>query len=136
MKIQFVSTEFIHTVWDKVSPFLEMSMDGGGTYEYTIDQVKVRVTDGTWQVLVAVNDQGDIAGAAAVSFFNRPDARVGYINMLGGKFITSPEEFAQLKLYMQSNGATVIEASVRESVAKLISKHGFIEKYRVAGVKI
>lgn len=136
MKIQFVALDFVHVIWDQIAPFFQASMDGGGTYEYTLDQVKVRVTDGTWQVLVAVDDSNQIVGAAAVSFFNRPDARVGYINMLGGRLITGQDEFKQLMTYMQSHGATMIEASVRESVARLLNRHGFTEKYRVVGVKI
>lgn len=123
-------------VWDKVAPFLQMSLDGGGTYEYTLDQVKVRLVDGAWQLLVAVDDEKEICGAAALHFFNRPDARVGYINMMGGRLITGKDEFDQLKTYMFLNGATYIEASARESAARLFSRYGLTEKYRVVGVKL
>ena len=136
MKIQHVSVGHIHLVWDKVAPFLQMSLDGGGTYEYTLDQIKVRLIDGTWQLLVAVDDANEICGAAAMHFFNRPDARVGYISMMGGKLITGEETFEQLKAFMVLNGATCIEASARESAARLFSRYGLTEKYRVVGVKL
>ena len=136
MKIQHVAINHVHLVWDAIAPYLKMSMDGGGTYEYTLDQVKLRITDGTWQVLVAVDDESVIAGAAVLHFFNRPDARVGYINMMGGKLITGNDEFEQLKAYMVLNGATCIEASARESAARLFKRYGLNEKYRVVGVKL
>jgi len=136
MKIQRVDPAFVHMVWDKIAPFFQMSMDGGGSYEYTLDQVKVRITDGTWTVLIAIDDAGEIAGAAAVHFYNRPNDRVGFIDMMGGRLITVGDSFDQLKTYMQSNGATCIEASARESVARLLNRHGMKEKYRVVGVKI
>lgn len=136
MKIQYVDLAFVHVMWDQIAPFLQMSLDGGGTHEYTLDQVKVRVVDGAWQVLVAVDDDNVIQGAAAVHLFNRPDARVGYINMLGGKFVTGVDEFEQLKTYFRSQGATCVEASARESAARLFSRCGLKEKYRVLGVKL
>lgn len=136
MKIQKVAFEHVHMVWELIAPFFKMSLDGGGTYEHTLDQVKVRISDGTWQVLVAVDDDGKIQGAAALHFFNRPDARVGYINMMGGKLITGDDEFEQLKDFMVSNGATCIEASARESAARLFARYGLKEKYRVIGVKL
>jgi len=136
MKIQPVALEHVHLVWDAIAPYIKVSLDGGGTYEYTLDQVKMRISDGAWQVLVAVDDSNVIQGAAAIHFFNRPDARVGYINMMGGKLITGNEEFEQLKSFMVSNGATCIEASARESAARLFGRYGLKEKYRVIGVKL
>lgn len=136
MKIQYVNIEHVHTVWDYVAPFLQMSGESGGTNEYTLDQIKVRITDGAWHLLVAVDDESKIVGASAVYFFNRPNDRVGYIVKMGGKLITGPEEFDQLKKYMKAHGATCVEASVRESVARLLNRHGFKEKYRVVGAKI
>ena len=136
MKIQYVEPSYVHMVWDQLAPFLQASLDGGGTYEYTLDQVKVRIIDGTWQVLVAIDENNQIAGAAALHFFNRPDARVGYINMMGGRLITGTDEFEQLKVYLCSQGATYIEASARESAARLFGRYGLTEKYRVVGAKL
>ena len=136
MKIQPVLLAHVHLVWNEIAPHLQASLNGGGTHEYTLDQVKMRITDGTWQVLVAVDDDNAIQGAAALHFFNRPDARVGYINMMGGKLITGDDEFEQLKGFMMANGATCIEASARESAARLFGRYGLKEKYRVIGVKL
>ena len=58
MKIQPVAFEHVHLVWEAIAPHLKASLDGGGTHEYTLDQVKMRISDGTWQVLVAVDEIG------------------------------------------------------------------------------
>ena len=90
---------------------------------------------GNWTLLVAVDDSG-VQGAATVSFSNRPNDRVAFINAIGGKLISSPETFEQLKAVLGSIGATYIEGAARESIARLWSRYGFEEKYRIVGVKI
>jgi hypothetical protein len=136
MKIQSVAIEHVHLIWGAVAPYLQASLDSTGVNEYTLDQVKMRIADGAWQLMVAVDDNNVIQGAGTVRFFNRPNERVGYIDMVGGKLITGEAEFEQLKTFMALNGATCIEASARESAARLFSRHGFAEKYRVIGVKL
>jgi hypothetical protein len=124
-------------VWPKIEPFFIRSLKEGGSNEYTIDQVKVRVIDGTWHVIVWVNEEGKICGAAAVQFFNRPDARVGFIVLISGRMLFFKNNcFEQLKMYMVANGATCIEGTARASVARLWSRYGLTEKHRTVGVKL
>ena len=103
--------------------------------DYTIEQAKTLVVMGHWTLIVAVDDAG-IQGAATVSFSNRPNDRVAFITTIGGKLISSPETFEQLKVLLGSVGATYIEGAARESIARLWSRYGFEEKYRIVGVKI
>lgn len=136
MKIQCIELQYVNVMWPHIEPFIRSAWEAGGTYEYTLDQYKMRLTDGTWVALIAVDDENKIHGAAVVSFFNRPDARVGYIMSIGGRLITNADTFEQLKNFMLINGATKIEGSARESVARLWTRYGFKEKYRVVGVSI
>ena len=137
MKIQSVAIEFIHLVWPDIEPFFARSLKESGSTEYTIDQVKVRVIDGTWKVIVWVDEGSNIRGAAAVQFFNRPDARVGFVVLISGRMLFSNNDcFEQLKTYMAANGATCIEGTARASVARLWSRYGFTEKHRTVGVKL
>ena len=136
MKIQHVDPAYIHVIWEQIAPFFKSALEKSEVDEYTLDQVKVRIADGVWQTLVAVDESNSIAGAAALHFFNRPDSRVGYISLIGGRLITNDDTFEQLKNFMRANGATKIEGSARESVARLLMRYGFKEKYRVVGVSI
>lgn len=136
MKIQHVDPAYVHIIWKQIAPFFKLALEKSEVDEYTLDQVKVRTTDGVWQLLVAVDETNTLAGAAALHFFNRPDARVGYIDLIGGRLISNADTFEQLKNFMRVNGATKIEGSARESVARLWTRYGFKEKYRVVGVSI
>lgn len=136
MKIQCIDLQYVNVMWPHIEPFIRSALEAGGTNEYTLDQYKVRLIDGTWTALVAVDEENKIQGAAVLYFFNRPDARVGYLISMGGRLITNADTFEQLKQFMLINGATKIEGSVRESVARLFTRYGFKEKYRVVGVSI
>ena len=86
-------------------------------------------------VIQVATDEG-IEGAALVQFFNRPNDRVCFIMAIGGKLVTNDGTFEQLKNYAASNGATCIEGAARESIARLWTRYGLTEKYRIVGVKL
>ena len=136
MKIQYIDVKHINIMWPHLEPFITLTIEESGIHEYSAEQFKVRLIDGAWMALVAVDDDNKIQGAAVVNFFNRPDARVGFIVAIGGRLITSPDTVEQLKNFMRQHGATRIEGNVRDSVAKLLARYGFKEKYRVVGVSV
>jgi hypothetical protein len=138
MKIQPVSIESVNIVWPKIEPFFIRSLKEGGSGEYTIDQVKIRVVDGSWKVIVWVDEENNICGAAAIQFFNRPDARVGFVVLISGRMLFSENNcFEQLKIYMMANGATCMEGTARtRSRSRLWSRLGLAEKHRTVGVKL
>ncbi len=131
MNVQYVGTEHINIMWPTIEPFIKRVSDLAGS-EYTTDQYKLRLIDGTWQALVFV-DGGAIHGVIVVCFYNRPNARVGFVVCVGGKKIITNETWDQVRDYMRLNGATVIEGNVRKSVARLWSRFGGKEKYSVVG---
>jgi len=134
MKIQFVPLEWVNRTWPQVEAFVASALEYSQG-DYTVDHAKVMATNGQWQLLVATTDEG-IEGAALVQFFNRPNDRVCFMIAISGKLITSDETFEQLKTYAASNGATCIEGASRESVARLWTRYGLTEKYRIVGVKL
>ena len=134
MQVQHVDISHVNQVWSLVEGFIDDALDYSKG-DYTLEQAKTLVAVGHWALFVAVNEAG-IQGAATVSFSNRPSDRVAFITAIGGKLISSPETFEQLKQVLASVGATCIEGAARESVARLWSRYGFEEKYRIVGVKI
>ena len=134
MQVQRVDISHVNQVWPMVEEFIADAL-AHSKNDYTLDQVKTLVAMGNWTLLVAVDDSG-VQGAATVSFSNRPNDRVAFITAIGGKLISSPETVAQLKAVLGSIGATYIEGAARESIARLWSRYGFEEKYRIVGVKI
>lgn len=135
MKIVHVSVAWVPRTWETVYPFIEDAL-AFGQGDYTAEQMQVHVADGRWQLFVAVDETNKIHGAAVVNFFNRPTQRVAFILAIGGRLISSQDTFAQLKALCASFGATHIEGAARESVARLWTRYGLAEKYRIVGVKI
>lgn len=134
MKIQHVSLDYVNQVWPKVEDYIKWALDY--QTDYTLEHVKTYVTSGTWALMVAVDDAGEIKGAAVVNFFNRPNDRVAFIVAMGGKLITSRETFIQFKDLLKAFGATYIEGASRETAARLWLRYGLEEKYRIVGAKL
>jgi hypothetical protein len=132
--IQPVPIEFVNRVWGDVEMLLLKALNFQN--ELTLMQLKMKVTSGEWQLLVATRD-AKIVGAATVNYFNRPDARVAYVTYTGGKFLAVPEALSGLKAVVVANGATVIEGAGRPAISRLWKQHfGFQEKHTVFQLKL
>ena len=52
------------------------------------------------------------------------------------KLISNKDTFRQFKDLLKANGATKIQGAARESIARLWSRYGFEERYRIVETKI
>jgi len=137
MKIQSVPVEFVNQVWYQIADYLNSAIEQQeGEHDYTLDQVRTLVTAGQWLLVVAVDDAGELKGAATINFVNRPNHRVAFITYIGGRLITNPNTFEQLCAVVKSFGATAVEGAVNEAVGRLWNRFGLTEKYRIVGVTI
>jgi hypothetical protein len=134
MIIQRVTVDWVNVTWPLVKGFIEEALEHAKG-EYTIEHVQSLVTSGAWTLLVAVDD-GTIHGAATMHCFNRPTDRVAFVTTTSGKFILDQDTFAQLQDISRAFGATALECAARESMARLLGRFGFEEKYRIVGVKL
>lgn len=103
--------------------------------DFNAEHAKVYLTTNQW-ILIGVIDEGLIKGAMTVSFSNLPNDRVAFITAIGGKNITSKDTFEQFKGILKAFGATKIQGSVRQSVARLWRKLGFQERSIIVEQKI
>lgn len=129
MNVKHVPLEFVNRVWSDVEKFISAALEHSKN-DFTVDQARAFVSSGQWSLLVAVDGE-TILGAATISFYNRPNDRVALVTTIGGKMITNPETFKQLKIFAESNGATVIEGAARESIARMWRRFGFSIKYQI-----
>jgi len=134
MKIQHVDINYVHQLWPQVETFIEAPLLHQD--DYSIEHAKVFITDGTWMLIVAIDDDQVIHGAATIQFYNRPKDRVAFVVTMGGKLITGHETYAQFTALLKAFGATYIEGASRESAARLWQRFGLQEKYRVVGAKL
>lgn len=127
MIVQVVPIQYIHQLWSQVSGYIEDALqyaDG----DYNIEQVKVYLTNGSWQLLV-FNDNEKIQGAITVTYANYPNDRVAFITAIGGKGISDKDSYNNFCNVLKANGATKIQGAARESVARLWRRLGFKNKH-------
>lgn len=135
LAIQPVPVQSFHRVWPEVENFLEEALKWGED-DYTKDQAKALLAQGSWLLLVAVDEENKIHGAASVNFINMPNDRVAFVTAIGGKLISNTDTYAQLCGVLKGFGATKIQGAARESIARLWSRYGFKERYIIVEAKI
>ena len=134
LSIKYVPIPNIYHIWEDVKKFIESALEYSDG-DYTLDHVKVFLTNGSWLLLIAVEDE-QIKGAAAINFINMPNDRIGFIVAMGGRLISNEDTYEQLVSIMKAHGATKMQCTARESTARLWSRYGFKEKYAIVEAKI
>ena len=132
LKVQQVPLEYVNQTWDHVEHFLEAALEYSSG-DYSINDLKVMVIQGSWHLIVATDEENTIHGALVVSYFNRPANRVGFVVAIGGKLVSNRATWAQFEDILRSNGATYLEGAGRESIVKLWSRYGMRQKYIITG---
>lgn len=135
LTVQYVPLTHAAQTWPKVEKYVKMAMEYGHG-DYTIDQIRMFVCIGQWLLLVAVDEEGQIHGAATSSFINYPNDRVAFITFIGGKLISNQETFKQMSDILKSNGATKIQGMARPSIARLWKRYGFQERTMLVETRI
>lgn len=128
LKVQPVSPHFVNQTWPLVEElFVKANKYDAG--DYTIDQIKALLANGSWLLLVAVDEENTIHGAASLNFYNMPNYRVGFITAMAGKAIVNEEVYGQVCAIAKANGATRVQCAARESAAKLYKQVGMQERH-------
>lgn len=135
LNVRYVQTDFVHQTWPLVEQYLTAALkysDG----DYSADQIKTLLSTGVWLLLVAIDEEQEIHGAATVSFNNTPNDRIAFITALGGKALINDDVYGQLSTILKGLGATKIQCVARESAARLYAKVGFKEKHTILEIEI
>ena len=135
MIVKHVSVNYCAQVWPSVEKYIIDALQYGGD-DYKLDQIKAFVCSGQWLLLIAVDEQGAIHGAATITFLNMPNDRIVFITFIGGRLISNRDTYAQMVNIFKQLGATKIQGAARESIARLWSRYGFKERYRIVEAKI
>ena len=135
LTIQPVFTAAFHQAWPLVEGFLDEALKWGED-DYTAEQAKTYLASGQWMLVVAVDEENTIHGAAAINFNNMPNDRVAFVVAIGGKLISNQNTYAQFTALLKAHGATKIQGAARESIARLWTRYGFKERYRIVEAKI
>ena len=128
LTVQPVNVAYFHQTWPLVKELFEKAnkYDSG---DYTLDQIKGLLANGSWVLLVATDEENVIHGAAAISFYNMPNYRVGFITAMAGKTIVNEAVYEQVCSFIKANGATRVQCAARESAARLYKQVGMQERH-------
>lgn len=135
LTLHHVELQHVHQTWPLVESFIAKAQEYGGD-DYTLDQIKMFVAQGQWLLVVVADEENKLHGAGTINFSNYPNDRIAFITFIGGKLIANEEILVQLKVMLQKMGATKIQAAVRPSMAKLLGRTGFKERYSIVETKI
>jgi len=130
-----LNVAYLHQHWEEVAKYLQPALDLGDVEDFTLDQMKVYIINGTWTLFV-VAEEDKLCGAVVVAFSNYPNSRIAFVTAIGGKFISSQETFNKFKAVLKSMGVTKIQGAARESVARLWKRIGFTNKQILVEQKI
>lgn len=128
LTVQPVNVAYFHQTWPLVKELFEKAnkYDSG---DYTLDQIKGLLANGSWVLLVATDEENVIHGAASISFYNMPNYRVGFITAMAGKAIVNEAVYRQVCSFIKANGATRVQCATRESAARLYKQVGMQERH-------
>ena len=135
LKVVIVTEEYLQTVFPYVEEYIDNALQFSHG-DYTVDEARVYITSGQWQLMIAVDEENAVHGCAVLSYFNRPRARVAFVVASGGRFITDKEVIQQLYDLLRMHGATCVEAATRKAMAKLLKRSGFDEKYHIVACEL
>ena len=126
--VQPVNIVYFHQTWPLVKELFEKAnkYDSG---DYTLEQIKGLLANGSWVLLVATDEENVIHGAASISFYNMPNYRVGFITAMAGKAIVNEAVYEQVCSFIKANGATRVQCAARESAARLYKQVGMQERH-------
>jgi hypothetical protein len=133
--IQPVEVQYVHQTWPLVEElFAKATKSGAG--DYTLDQIKGLLANGSWVLLVATDEEKNIHGVASISFYNMPNYRVGFITAMAGKAIVNENVYEQVCSFIKANGATRVQCAAKESAARLYKQVGMEERHIIMETKL
>ena len=127
LKFYVVETHRVQQIWHEVEPMLAKAMAHSGG-EYSLEQLKVMLTQGKQTLCVGAEDDLSIKCALTIEWINYPNDRVAFITSIGGK--TDKQGFGEFENWVRANGGTKIQGAAFEAVARLWKRaYGFENRY-------
>jgi hypothetical protein len=117
----------IQSEWAVIEGYIADALTKSECDEYGVEDVKSSLINEHLHLFVGV-EQDKIQGVIVISFVQYPKQKVAFICAYGGKFVTNKEAYKQLCLLFKAFGATKVQGYVRNSVARLTKRLGFVEK--------
>jgi len=126
-QVQVVAPIYIQQIWENVEPYLSAALKHSGG-EYGIEHLKLFLIQGNQTLLVAVNEDNKIHGAAVIEWVNYPNERIAFVVCLGGRLVTSKDIWNQFENWVKQNGGTMIRGATYKEAARLWKRKFNVEE--------
>jgi hypothetical protein len=133
MLIQYVEPKFVVGIWNDLKPHIEHALEH--TDDYSVEQCKVFLTNGSWLLFAAVED-GVLHGMATVFVENGVNHRTALITTISGKGIINTDAIGQLMNILKSFGLTRVQGYARDSLVRLYERFGLQKKANLVEFKL
>ena len=127
MLVRRYSPKQIQSEWAVIEGYIADALTKSECDEYDVEDIKSSLINEHLHLFVGV-EQDKIQGVIVISFVQYPKQKVAFICAYGGKFVTNKEAYKQLCLLFKAFGATKVQGYVRQSLARLTHRLGFIDK--------
>lgn len=125
LEIRTIPVELVNQWMTLSRSHIEAGLEGSGL---SFDQARVFLSNGSWILLIALDEEQNLVGAYTLMLANEPNDRVATIVTAGGRGLASTQAFDQVCEIAKSMGATKIQALAKESAARLYRKAGLVDK--------
>ena len=125
MSVRYVNDFELNVIWPQIKGFIDAALVFARG-EINADQVRYAVVKRIAELFITEKD-GKVTGAVVVEFINYPNYRVANIIATGGKGVM--ENLTDFKALLKVGGASYIDSHVRDSMAKMLAKHGMKKIY-------
>lgn len=138
MNVTFITShELLAQKFHMAEPLLQPVIDKAARGEFTVKDIERMTAEG--RVITAVGEQ-DGAGkfAMAFEFVHYPQTLAVNVMAFGGSGLddAAAEFFEAFKAWCKGAGATVIEASCSDAMARMLGRIGFKPVYRVVRAEL
>lgn len=135
MLVRRYSPQQIQAEWSVIEGYIADALIKSECDEYDVEDVKHSLNNEHLHLFVGV-EQDKIQGVMVISFIQYPKQKVAFICAFGGNLITNKEAYKRLCLLLKEYGTTKVQGYVRNSVARLSRKFGFVEKQILVEYKL
>ena len=130
LTVKVVEPHFVQQSWPVVEQYIVAALKKGADFpeeyhDYNAEHVRGFLASGQWMLIVAVDEEEKVQGAATLSFISYPMHRVAFVTTMGGRLVTNTDTAEQLKRLVKAYGATKIQAYGRPSMVRLLQQKEF-----------
>jgi len=121
----------------KAAPLLQPVIDQAARGEFTVEDIR-RLTEAGRVITALIEKDGEAVLAMAFEFVHYPQKLAVNILALGGQSVdeVASEFWDTFKEWCRSAGASAIEASCSEAMARLLRRQEFKSVYRVVRLEL